>query len=65
MLSHRLPCEYFSDTPVDFEAFVAREHGLPTEDAARLIRDWMSAYEASGGNRLTHAHDAAMLQASV
>jgi hypothetical protein len=51
MLSRHLGCEYFSDPPADFEVFIAHEHGLRTEEAARLIMDWMSAYDVSGGPR--------------
>jgi hypothetical protein len=59
MLSHHLGCEYFSDPPADFEVFIAHEHGLRTEEAARLIMDWMSAYDVSGGPRAASENDGA------
>ena len=50
MFAKRLSSD-LRDTPVDFESFVARQRGLPSEQAARLIMEWMESYEAPRDRR--------------
>jgi hypothetical protein len=39
------PSSQTLDPPADFEMFVAEHRGLPAPEAARLLVEWVSAYE--------------------
>jgi hypothetical protein len=60
MTSSAPTAERFNDTPTDFDAFVARQHGVAVEQAAELIVSWMESYESPSarGPRRAEPHRA-------
>lgn len=51
MTLHGLGWDRSNELPADFETFVAHQRGLESEQAARLIEEWMDSYQSAASHR--------------